>query len=242
MRWEICEDHARLSARAGELLLEALTANVPVVLGLSAGSALGGLYSNVVERCRSGERLQLQQVRAFPLQERVGLPSAHPDSASSSLRQQLFDPLGLPAGNAHVPDATGERLLSRQPELGLEEALMLECQAYEDALAAAGSLTLTFLELGPDGGIAGNGPGSGFGSRTRIVEPAGGGPRVLSIGIATLLESDAIVLLASGAEGAAAVARLARVEAAAEDFPASVLKQHPDVTVLVDRAAAAEMV
>jgi glucosamine-6-phosphate deaminase len=237
MRWELCEGPAALNKRAAELLLEALSANVPAVLGLSAAPGLQGLYEEVAERCRS-ETPELQQVRAFPLAETVGLPATHPDSASATLRRQLFEPLGLPAANVYVPDATGERLLSRQPELGLEEALMLECQAYEDALAAAGSLTLTVLELEADGSIAGNRPGASPTSRTRVVEPVSGGLRQLTVGLATLLEADAIVLLASGASKAAAVARLVRAEPAPEDFPVAVLQGHPDVTLLIDRDAA----
>ena len=52
------------------------------------------------------------------------------------------------------------------------------------------------------------------------------------MGIATILESKAIVLLASGASKNAAIERLRSGEQN-EQFPASALWKHPDVTVLV---------
>ena len=63
------------------------------------------------------------------------------------------------------------------------------------------------------------------------------GRRAITLGIGTLLESRALVLLAAGAERAEAVRRL-RGGFVGESLPAAALHGHPDVTVLVDARAA----
>ncbi|HEY0590754.1 MAG TPA: glucosamine-6-phosphate deaminase, partial [Thermoanaerobaculia bacterium] len=89
-----------------------------------------------------------------------------------------------------------------------------------------------------------------FDSRTRVVElhlstreanapffPEGRVPdRAITTGIGTILESRSIVLLASGAAKADAIARLASAPPS-PDFPASALLHHLDVLAIVDRAA-----
>jgi hypothetical protein len=59
----------------------------------------------------------------------------------------------------------------------------------------------------------------------------------LTMGIATIMGSKQIVLLASGSGKAEAVRRLTAGELS-EDFPASVLELHENTTLLVDREAA----
>ena len=56
--------------------------------------------------------------------------------------------------------------------------------------------------------------------------------KAITMGIATILDSRRIVLLASGERKRAAIERL-RSGQHSEDFPASALHTHPDVTVLV---------
>jgi glucosamine-6-phosphate deaminase len=251
MRWEIVEDYEALSRRTAELLLEAVAVDSHIVLGLPTGRTPEGLYARLVARFRAAG-VSFREVRSFNLDEYVGIAPSHPGSMAATMRRLFFDHVDLAPQNIHLPDGTAAGVLARQPELDLEEALMLECHRYEEEIAQAGSLALTFLGLGSNGHIAFNEPGSAFDSRTRLVslDPAtrranaplfadGKVPeRAITMGIATILESDAIMLLASGAAKAQAVARLENGPVS-EEFPASALKKHPDVTILADRAAAA---
>ena len=56
------------------------------------------------------------------------------------------------------------------------------------------------------------------------------------MGIETIMESDEILLLASGEQKAAALNRLLNGEIS-EEFPASILHRHKKVTVIADAAA-----
>ena len=60
------------------------------------------------------------------------------------------------------------------------------------------------------------------------------------MGLGTILEARKILLLASGAEKAHAVAAAVEGSVTAS-VPASVLQLHPDMTVLIDQRAAAKL-
>ncbi|HYM61234.1 MAG TPA: glucosamine-6-phosphate deaminase [Thermoanaerobaculia bacterium] len=245
MIWEILDDYDALSKRAASLLLDAIRATPRPVLGLPAGRTPEGMYERVVAAARS-DSVSFSAVTTFNLDEYAGVARDHPGSYYAYMKRHLFDRVDLDPSRTNVPDG------APVPRLGepASDALAAECARYEAAIKNAGSLGLTFLGLGTNGHIGFNEPGTPFDSRTRVVElaastrmansalfPAGKVPRLaITIGIATMLESSAIVLLASGEAKREAVARL-RGNAADESFPASALWRHPNVRVLVDRSA-----
>jgi len=152
------------------------------------------------------------------------------------MKANLFDHVDIDPKNAHIPDGTARDLAA-------------ECARYEREIRDAGGLHLTFLGLGRNGHIGFNEPGTPFDVRTHAIEltestraanaglfPDGNVPtRAITMGIGTILESRAIVLLASGASKREAVARLRSGEIDV-DFPASALWRHANVRVLTDEA------
>jgi glucosamine-6-phosphate deaminase len=250
MRWERTEDYDALSSRAARRLLSTISAKPQAVLGLPTGRTPVGMYAQVVRECARVYRC-FREVQTFNLDEYVGIAPEHPGSYFSYMKQHLFDQVDLARQNIHIPDGTAGRILAERPHLRFDEALELECQLYERELREAGSLDLTFLGLGRNGHIGFNEPGTPFESRTHVIRLSestrianadlfadGKVPeRAITMGIATILESRSIVLLASGESKSNAVSRLFNDPPSVE-FPASALKLHQDVTVLVDRAAA----
>ena|SRR5947209_1081078 len=231
MNWETVADYAALSSRAAEILLDAIGRDPRIVLGLPTGRTPVGMYERVVSAC-AREYHCFRDVTTFNLDEYAGISDDHPGSYCTFMRQHLFDHVDIHPMNAHIPD-------------GMAADLDAECERYESAIAAAGGLGLTFLGLGGNGHIAFNEPGTPFTARTRVVAlreetraanaslfPDGRVPtHAITMGIGTILESRAIVLLA-GAEKRAAVERLRSGEAS-EQFPASALWRHPNVLALV---------
>jgi glucosamine-6-phosphate deaminase len=222
MNWETVADYAALSQRAAEILLAGIRRDPRLVLGLPTGRTPVGMYERVVAEC-SREYHCFRDVTTFNLDEYVGIPREHPGSYFTFMRQHLFDHIDIDPANAHFPDGP----------------------AYEGQIAAAGGLGLTFLGLGGNGHIAFNEPGTPFTARTRVVAlsehtraanaslfPDGHVPtHAVTMGIATILESREIVLLA-GANKRAAIERLRSGEVT-EEFPASALWGHPSVRVIV---------
>jgi glucosamine-6-phosphate deaminase len=236
VRWEWYESYYWLSARAAQLLLAVVRENPRAVLGLPTGRTPVGMYERVVSEC-SREYHCFSDVTTFNLDEYVGIPREHPGSYCSYMRQHLFDHVDIDRRNAHIPNGNA-------PDLGAE------CARYERELAGAGNLSITFLGLGQNGHIGFNEPGTPFTSRTRVVEltqstrianadlfPDGNVPlQAITMGIGTILDSRKIVLLASGETKRPAIERLRSGEIS-EDFPASALHNHDDVTVLVSSRA-----
>jgi glucosamine-6-phosphate deaminase len=64
--------------------------------------------------------------------------------------------------------------------------------------------------------------------------------RALTMGVATILEAREIVLAATGARKAAAI-RAALACPVSPACPASILRRHPRVTIVCDRAAASKL-
>jgi glucosamine-6-phosphate deaminase len=253
VKWEVLGDGAELASAAAERLLAALDADPELVLGLPTGRTPVELYRRVVAACRLTPHC-FSRATTFNLDEYVGLPPTHPGSYRAYMERHFLGHVDVDPARAHVPDGTAARVREERPELSFEEALAEECRRYEVAIREAGGLSMTFLGLGVNGHIAFNEPGSPFSSRTRVVdlaestraanaaELAGDAVprRAITMGIATILASRSIVLLASGEAKVEAVGRLRSGEVG-EGFPASALHRHGDVTVLVDRAAAGSL-
>ena len=231
MIWESLPDYASLSTRAASIFLTAIREQPRITLGLPTGRTPLGMYERVVAEC-SREYHCFRDVVTFNLDEYAGISCEHPGSYCTFMQRVLFDHVDVQRENTHIPDGTA-------PDLDAE------CARYEDDIAAAGGLDLTFLGLGSNGHIAFNEPGTPWSSRTRVVEltestraanaalfPEEMPRRAITMGIATILSSRRIVLLASGERKRAAIARLRGGERSG-DFPPSALHTHPDVTVLV---------
>ena len=231
MIWETLDSYEELSTRAAAMLLEAVRRNPRIVLGLPTGRTPIGMYASVVRDC---PRECFRNVTTFNLDEYVGIEPAHPASYHSFMREHLFQHIDIDPARTHIPNG-----MAPDPDA--------ECHEYDAAIVRAGHLGLTFLGLGRNGHIGFNEPGSPFEGRTRVVEltestrqanaslfETGHVPtRALTMGIATILDSREIVLLAAGAGKIDAINRLRSGEIT-EDFPASALWKHPHVRVLVE--------
>jgi glucosamine-6-phosphate deaminase len=229
----------------GELIAEtiaALIARKPdALLGVATGSTPLPIYRALAERAAGGG-LDVGALRVCQLDEYVGLPQGHPESYRSVLAREVLEPLGLGLERFLGPD-------------GSSADIPAACAAYDAALAAAGGVDLQILGIGTDGHIGFNEPCSSLASRTRIktltpqtrednarfFDSLDEVPHhVITQGIGTILEARHLVLLATGAGKADAVAATVEGPLAAL-VPASALQSHPHATVVVDEAAAAQL-
>ncbi len=232
MNWEPLSDYDALSDRAADIFLSAIRNDPRIVLALPTGRTPVRMYQRVVAACRR-EYHCFRDVATFNLDEYAGLERTHPGSYYSFMKQHLFDFIDIDPANAHIPNGSAVDVTA-------------ECARYEHAIATAGGLGLTFLGLGSNGHIGFNEPGAPFDSRTRVVTltdstraanaalfPNESVPtHAITMGIATILESKSIILLASGEKKRGAIERLRSGEIT-EEFPASALWKHADVTVLI---------
>ncbi len=232
-------------ADTGRVVADIVTASMSspsCVLGLATGSSPLTAYRELARRHRD-EGLSFTGVRAFLLDEYVGLPPDHPESYSQVIRREFVDHVDLDPAHVHVPDGAADDVLA-------------EARRYDEAIAAAGPVTVQILGIGVNGHLGFNEPGSSLASRTRIKTLTAetrrdnarffGGVEdkvphhVITQGLATIGQAEHLVLTASGGHKAAAIA--AAVEGpVSSSCPASVFQLHPHVTVVVDEKAAADL-
>jgi glucosamine-6-phosphate deaminase len=212
------------------------------VLGVATGSSPLPVYRELIARRDAGAGPSFAAIRFFTLDEYVGLPAGSRASYRSTIARELTDPLGIDPAHVYGPDPTPEGL----PDAG---------ERYERAIRDAGGIDLQLLGIGSDGHLAFNEPGSSLASRTRIktlteqtrrdnarfFDTLENVPQhVLTQGLGTIRNARHLVLVATGAGKAAAVA--AAVEGPVRaSCPASVLQLHPHATVLLDEAAASRL-
>ncbi|MGB3829021.1 MAG: glucosamine-6-phosphate deaminase [Ornithinimicrobium sp.] len=232
------EEGAQLAA---DMVAEVVANRSTSVLGLATGSSPLALYAELARRRRSGA-LDFGGTRAFALDEYVGLPSEHPQSYASIIRDTVAQPLGLDPATVHVPDGSADDLVGA-------------CRAYEQAIQDAGGVDVQILGIGANGHIGFNEPTSSFASRTRVKtlspqtrsdnarffdHPDRVPEHCITQGLGTIAQARRLVLLAQGKHKAPAVAAMVEGPLAAI-CPASLLQMHPDATVILDEPAASAL-
>ncbi len=193
-------------------------------------------------RLHSAGEADFSHATAFLLDEFVGLDESHAGSFRRFLTEHLLSGINLSPNQTHSLNG-----VAPDPDS--------ECERYEETIAAVGGLDLLLLGLGVNGHIGFNEPGQTLAARTHRVTlldstraenagPFGGAALVpteaLSIGIGTILRADTIVIIATGARKASAVAGMLRGPVTTT-LPASFLQLHRRVEAYLDRAAAAAL-
>jgi glucosamine-6-phosphate deaminase len=232
------ETAAHLVAR---LIDQALRANPKLVLGLATGRTMESLY-RILVRMHLEEGLDFSQCQTFNLDEYVGLPAGDPHSYRHYMKQHLFDQVNLDPRNTHLPDGAAP-----DPDA--------EGRRYDALIADAGGIDLQLLGIGQSGHIGFNEPLSALRSRTRVKalspatlvqnaplfpDPAQMPRRAITMGVGTILDCRRCVLLATGKEKAAIIAKAIEGPITAM-VSATALQLHERCTVVVDEAAAGEL-
>lgn len=228
---------AEAGAIAADRIAALVTRKPDAVLGLATGSTPLPVWAALRER-----GVDLSRVRGFALDEYLGLPPDHPESYAAVIAREVVEPLGLDPALVRVPGDDG----------GVVETAGAR---YEEAIRATGGVDLQILGIGRTGHIGFNEPGSSLASRTRVktltdatrvdnarfFDTIDDVPRhCLTQGLGTILDARELVLLAFGEAKAEAVAGAVEGPVSAS-LPGSVIQLHPEVTVLVDEAAASRL-
>jgi glucosamine-6-phosphate deaminase len=240
-RIEVMDTADAVAERAAALVIATLHSTGVTTLGLATGATMAPLYARLVAAHRAGA-ISFRNAFSFNLDEYVGVAPGSPGSFRAFMQRHLFEQIDIEPGRTHIPDGTARNLAA-------------EARRYEALIAAAGGIELQLLGIGANGHIGFNEPGSDFSSRTREVrldeatrlgnagsfpDSASAPERAITMGIATILEARGILLLATGREKAAAIA--AAIEGPLTTAcPASALRQHGNVQILCDEAAASAL-
>jgi glucosamine-6-phosphate deaminase len=234
------KDYQEMSKKAAEYIIEKVRHSKNLKLGLATGGTPVGTYTNLIEDHKQNHT-SYQGVKTFNLDEYVGLSGDNHNSYRFYMNDQLFNHIDIEKSNTHIPH-------------GDAKDMQKECTDYENLLAEHGGIDLQVLGIGSNGHIGFNEPGTSFDSNTHIVDLAPSTreanaryfdsleevpTRAVTMGIATIMKSKEILLLISGENKKEALSNLLHGEVD-ERFPASVLRNHPCVTIIADEAAIAD--
>lgn len=240
MNYITVNSYKELSAKAAQLIASVVTLKPDCVLGLATGSSPVGTYDCLTEMYEKG-MLDFSKVTSVNLDEYVGLSGDNDQSYRYFMNENLFNHIDIPMENTHL--LNGE---AKDPEA--------ECKAYDEAIKNAGGIDIQVLGIGRNGHIAFNEPDEALiapthktgltadtiDANSRFFESADLVPKyALTMGMASIFGARKIILLANGASKAQAVKELRNDEIKTSN-PSTLLKLHPDVTIICDKEAFGE--
>lgn len=238
MKLILKNDYGDMSREAAGIVKQRMLAKPNIVLGLSTGHTPFALYEELI-RMHQEEGLDFSEVVTFNLDEYIGLDSDNPKSYYFFMHENFFSKINILKENALIP-------------YGMVRNLKKHCEWYEKTIKAKGGIDLMVLGIGGNGHIGFNEPQSSFDSITRVVDLSEKTikdnsrffdsidevpKQAITMGIATIMASKECLLLASGAHKADIIKKALRGPVT-EEVPASVLQNHPNLTVILDKPAA----
>lgn len=236
----IFENKNELYKYATDFILSELNKKPNLVAGMPTGKTVAPLYANLVKK-HEEKKANFSKIKVFMLDEYLGLKSSHKKSFNYFIDKKLLEGVNIQRKNINL-----------LPGIVLSENKA--AQEYENKIKSVGGIDLMILGIGVNGHIAFNEPGSSFSSRTRKValahdtlksnfgesEAFKSSKHAITIGIATILESKKIILLATGTNKARAVRAMLKGPVSTK-CPASSLRKHNDVLILLDKEAASKL-
>ncbi|MDZ5710691.1 glucosamine-6-phosphate deaminase [Jeotgalibacillus haloalkalitolerans] len=237
MKLMLTKDYDELSKCGADLIMAQINAKQDSVLGLATGSSPLGCYQELIQRCQNN-LVTFKYVSSLNLDEYIGLSPEHQQSYRYFMNHHFFNQININQNHTYLPN-------------GVHPNLEQACIEYETKIDQVGPPDIQILGIGANGHIGFNEPGSSFSSYTHIVKLAHSTRQAnarffrsidevpthaITMGISSILKSKKIILMASGQQKAEAIKRLLDGEKN-EQFPASSLFDHPDVTLIVDKEA-----
>lgn len=235
------KDYRDMSRKAANVISAQVILKPTSVLGLATGTTPIGTYEQLAEWNHKGD-CDFSQVSTYNLDEYRGLTHEDPQSYHYFMRQNFFDKINIDLANTHVPDGANPNA---------DEA----CSEYDRIVREAGYPDLQLLGIGRNGHIGFNEPSDHFmdachvadltestiEANTRFFEDSSQVPRqAVSLGIGAIMRARAVVLIATGEDKAQAIHDAIHNDVTPQ-VPASILKYHPNVIFLLDKAAASRL-
>ena len=236
MKKIICSDSVSAAQAAADVFESQVKKKPESVLGLATGSTPIGLYNELVSRCNAG-KIDFSKAKTFNLDEYYPIKSNHRQSYSSFMNEHLFSKVNF----------AGTRLLSGEVSDPHEE-----CKRYDAEIETAGGIDLQLLGIGRNGHIGFNEPAASYSIGSYLVDLTDNTlkansrffdsdetqpTQALTMGIGPIFRARHILLLITG-EGKADITKKLFDGMLHTDVPACLLLLHPNVTVVLDKAAA----
>ena len=225
---------------AADMIIETIREKPDARLGLATGSSAQGVYPYLIQANQAG-LVDFSQASTINLDEYLGIDPQHPQSYRRFMDENLFDHINIKKENTYVARGIGD------PEACVEEFRQKVAEKERD---------IQLLGIGVDGHVAFNEPGATLESSAHIenLDPStiqanarffnspDEVPRqALSMGMGDIMKAKRIVLVAAGENKAQAVAGLVLNDRIETGNPSTMLKMHPDATILLSEELARQI-
>lgn len=235
------KDYEEMSEKGAQILAAQITLKPESFLGLATGSTPLGIYKRLTGWNQRGV-LDFSMVKTANLDEYKGIEKEDEQSYYYYMNENLFSKINIQMENTMIPDGSRE---------DSEEV----CAEYERQIEKNGSIDIQLLGIGRNGHIGFNEPADSFADVCHCVDLASSTieanqrffekeedvpKQAYTMGIGTIMKAKKILLVASGKDKAKALKELIEGEVTPK-IPATILRFHPDVTVIADEAALSEV-
>lgn len=240
MSVEILNDYQEISDSAASAILNQVKQKPDSVICLASGDTPKLAYQKMVERAKI-QQISFSDVHFIGLDEWIGISSDTHGSCAFFLRQVIFSPLRIPEDNIHLFDS-------------MASDLDIECKKMDGILFKKGRIDLMLVGIGMNGHIGFNEPGISPKLKSHVTlldektQSVGQKyfeePQILkkgiTLGLQHLLEARQVILMASGIHKSEIIKKALGNEISVE-VPASIIRNHDNSLVLLDKAAASSL-
>lgn len=234
---KIYNNAEEIGCAAAQLYKELISSNPSAVLGLATGATPVPTYKKLIELYKNGE-ISFKDVTTFNLDEYCDLDKHDKNSYYTFMHENLFNYIDIKEENVNFLD-------------GNAEDCDAESKRYAEAIRAAGGIDLQLLGIGTNGHIAFNEPADKFtdeafkvtltqstiNSNQKYFGDVPMPRHAMTMGIGSIMRSKKILLIATGERKAKAIKAMVSGEITPR-IPCSILNEHKDVVIMLDKAAA----
>jgi glucosamine-6-phosphate deaminase len=236
MKFLVCNTYEEVSQEAAKIFEEQLRAKPDSVLGLATGSTPLGLYRELIRAHQCG--LDFSRVTSVNLDEYYPIEPTHEQSYRYFMDQNLFNHININKENTFVPN-------------GKAADPAAESVAYDERIKRLGGIDLQLLGIGENGHIGFNEPNETLHAGTHVevlTESTRNAnarffasidevpTHAITTGMFGIMSARKIVLLACG-KNKHNVVKAMLDDTVTTQIPATLLKCHPDMVLLCDKAA-----
>lgn len=226
-----------LAEKAARVIIDLVVHKPNAVLCLAGGETPRLAYTRLAAMAK-GEKINFSGVEFVGLDEWVGIPPSNNGSCYYFLNEAVFKTLGVQKEKIHFFNSMSNNLPA-------------ECERVNSNVSERGGIDLILVGVGMNGHIGFNEPGISPELLAHVVELEASTKEVgqkyfssttalskgISLGMAQVMQARKVLLLATGSKKADIIKK-ALQEKITNAVPASLIRNHPNAFVLLDKAAA----
>jgi glucosamine-6-phosphate isomerase len=237
MKQIIYNNYNELSAKTAELIVSVVAEKPDALLCFPAGETSVGTFKHLAELNKKG-KISFEKCRIVGLDEWAAIGPMKSENCFSFLKKHLFDHINYSVENLCFFD-------------GEASDLKKECKKTDDFIRQFGPIDMILLGAGMNGHLGLNEPGTSFDLYSHIVDldettrivgqkyfsGKANLTKGITLGMKHILNAKTMILQLNGNRKASVVKQLVESDVS-PDFPASIIKSHPNSFLLMDKEAA----